>query len=141
MIIPKKKKKVTDIRDAKPHRPDKYKLLKALSEKQVMAAVDFIAGDGHTIFPMEHLVKKCHWPKETAEAVCQEYTSDGSAKGSIFKDDGEVIESCKGWYSLDVMYALATALDVKYEGCMGRGFQARAIDTAIRKHFNQEVKE
>jgi len=135
------KKKVTDIRDAKPHRPDKYKLLKALSEKQIMAALEFIGGDGHTIFPMEHLVKMCHWPKETAEAVCHKYSSDGSAKGSIFKDNGEMLESCKGWYSLDVLYALASSLDVKFEGCLGRGFQARAIDSAIREHFNIQEKE
>lgn len=132
-------KKVKDIRKAKAHRPDKYALLAALSKTQIMAAVRFIKGDGHTIFPIEHLVTKCKWPAETAEAVCQTFESDGSIKGTIFKD-GKPVKECRGWYCLDVLMALASALNVKYEGCMGRGFQARAIDKAIREHFKQGAK-
>jgi hypothetical protein len=32
---------------------------------------------------------------------------------------------------------LAGALGVKYPSCMGRGFQARAIQQAMRQHFNE----
>lgn len=116
-------------------------LLKKLTTEQVMAAVIFIDGDGHTICPESALVEKCKWPADIAHSVCQAFESDLSdPKSTIFDNEGKPVAQMYGWYCLDVLRSLASAFNVTYEGAMGRGFQARLIDKALRKHFNQEVK-
>jgi hypothetical protein len=121
----------------KSRKPDKYKMIRALTIEQIMKALDYIDGDGHTVFKYSALIE-CGWPEETALAVCTEQTSDGSWKGSIWGKDGKMIKECFGWYSLDLLYAIARSFDVKFGSCMGRGFQAREIDRALRAHFKGE---
>jgi len=135
------KKKAASILEVKQHKPHKYDLLRQLTKAKLMKAVRFINGDGHSLFPRNLLIEKCGWPEETADAVCSEFESDGSGKGDIFDNKGKIIPKLYGWYSLDLLRAIAAAFNITYEGCMGRGFQARKIDEAIRMHFSRKKKE
>jgi hypothetical protein len=137
-----KKKRAKSIKDIDPlTHEQKHELLKKLTKEQVMAAVDFIAGDGHSIFAEDSLLQR-GWPAETARSVCREFSSDLSdPKATIFDGEGKVMKKLYGWYGLDVLSCLAHSLNVSYEGCIGRGFQARAIDKAIREHFQCARKD
>lgn len=110
-----------------------------LTKEQVLAALDFIKGDGHTIFKEECLIEQCGWSKEAARSVSKVHESDNrDPRGMIFSNDGQgIYAELYGWYSLDVLRALASVLKVEYEGCMGRGFQARKIDEALRNHLKE----
>lgn len=112
-----------------------------LTKEQVLAALDFIDGDGHTIFKEESLIEKCGWSKEAARSVCKviESSKDGNPKGQIFSTDGRGIYSeLYGWYCLDVLRWLARVFGVEWDrSIMGRGFEARAITEALRQHLKE----
>lgn len=112
-------------------------LLQDLSTEQVMAAVNHVGGDGHTIFDIQVLIEKCGWPVEAALAVSKCYESGNSAKETIFGPDGMPLNQIYGWYGLDLLRSLAGVLKVKYEFKQGRGFQAQAIYAAMQDHFKE----
>jgi hypothetical protein len=91
-----------------------------------------IIGDGHTLFAPEHYA-----PHFTAEelyeaGLIRNHRSDGSPKGSIYANDGSVVESVKAVYNLDFLYWLAYGVsdDVKVTA-MGRGSQAQQLVDCI----------
>ena len=117
-------------------RPD-YQKLVALIRQTDPQIILRVAGrcDGHTIFKPEAFTDLGLAP-EIVEAFTHTHKSDGSPKGSIFVG-GQAVQSLKGVYGLDLLEFLAQALDVKYRGCLGRGFQAAAIQQALQAHFVQ----
>ena len=123
----------------KGKKPDVRAMIRALSDEQILKALDLINGDGHSIKYTRALIEVCGWPEELANAVSKEIESDTSdPKSTIFDKDGNIVEKCYGWYTLSVLMAIASALDVEYRGTIGRGFQARAIDEALREHFKKK---
>lgn len=111
--------------------------LKSLTKDQLKAVVDHVGSDGHTIFH-SRVLEKAGWPQEAIAAVCSKYESDGSPKGTIFGNNGEVLPAVLGWYGLDVITRIARDLGVKYEWKDGRGFRAASIYKALTEYFNKE---
>jgi len=107
--------------------------LAAMTAEQIMACVDLC--DGHTIFkPSAFVVRGL--PEEGLHNFAEAHQSDGSPKGNITDlDTGAFIEEIGGIYGLQFLERVARALNVDYEGCMGRGFQARKIQKALKEHF------
>jgi len=113
---------------------EKPQSLKTLTNEQILAALNLIQGDGHTIWKVEAFEKI--WPTWAVQRFSQEIESDTSSPMStVFGHSGEVIAKLFGIYGLTVLYGIASDLGVKYESKFGRGSQAREIDEAVRKHF------
>ena len=89
--------------------------------------------DGHGIIDPRKLSEA-----GLAEAAVNYFTetlkSDGTPKGTIFVE-GKPVESLDGVYGLRLLEAMASALGVTYQSFMGRGYQARAIQAALRVHL------
>lgn len=99
----------------------------------VLAAINMC--DGHTIFKPEGFTK-LGVPQEIVDANTRCYDSDGSDKGSITDlKTGLKVDHMTGVYGLSMLFNIANTLKIPYESKMGRGFQARAIQEAVRKHF------
>lgn len=89
--------------------------------------------DGHGIIDPGQLVE-AGLAKEAVDYFTETLKSDGTPKGTIFVD-GEPVKSLDGVYGLRLLEAIAGALDVTYTSYMGRGYQARAIQSALRAHL------
>lgn len=89
--------------------------------------------DGHTILNPEAFID-AGLAAEVVEFATTTYKSDGSPKGTIFVR-GEPVPELTGVYGLNLLTLLADALGVRYRSCMGRGFQASAIQEALRRHL------
>jgi len=114
--------------------------LKNLTLDQVRSLVEYVDGDGHTVFDRKALVEACAWPSEMADLVCKVIRSDlNRPKGTVFGTRGEAIAALYGWYGLEVLSRVAAALGVKYEIKIGRGFQARAITEELLKHLEEST--
>ena len=86
-----------------------------------------IGYDGHTIWEVGVLEK---FPATLQKRFTKTYESDGSPKGSIYKD-GKMVKSLKGVYGLSVLRGLADDLGLEYNGnVFGRGTEARKIGRA-----------
>ena len=71
------------------------------------------------------------------------YKSDGTPKGSIWKD-GEIQPQMEGIYALDLMGLLAVHVDADTTEArqkMGRGFRSSALAKAIREKLAPEKEE
>jgi len=112
--------------------------LEKLTRDEILAACDLIKGDGHTVWKPEAFLRI--WPKEAVKKVAHVVESDGSAKGTLFGNDGQIIWKCMGVYGLDVLGALCSVVGAEARGCLGRGFQARAYDEAIRAKLAEDEK-
>ncbi len=86
--------------------------------------------DGHGILDPQALID-AGLPPEVVEHYTETLRSDGTLKGSIFVD-GRVVETLDGVYGLRLLEGIAAALNVEYRSCLGRGFQAQAIQSALR---------
>jgi len=89
--------------------------------------------DGHGIIDPTALIE-AGLPAEAVSYFTETLKSDGTPKGTIFVD-GQPVDSLIGAYGLRLLEAIAGALDVTYPSFMGRGYQARAIQSALRLHL------
>lgn len=105
--------------------------VKALPPETVLAAADLC--DGHTVFKPEAFLT-AGLPAPVVTHLTRTYRSDGSPKGTLFVN-GEPVAELAGVYGLDLLRFLAGALDVEYARALGRGFEARNIQDALRRHF------
>jgi len=90
--------------------------------------VKHIGNDGHTLWKVSVLEG---FPPPLQHRFLLNHESDGSPKGSIYGDDGQVIDSLQGVYGLQVLLAICEDLGLNYESKLGRGFQAQACTAAI----------
>ena len=96
--------------------------------------------DGHSILAPQAYVD-AGLPPEVVRHVTTTHRSDNSSpKSTIFVSDRPV-DSLRGVYGLHLLELLADALGVRYQQCLGRGFQARAIQRALHDHFNPQPEE
>lgn len=89
--------------------------------------------DGHGIIDPRKLIE-AGLPEQAVNYFTETLRSDGTHKGTIFVD-GQPVDSLTGVYGLRLLEAIAAALDVTYPSFMGRGYQARAIQSALRLHL------
>lgn len=89
--------------------------------------------DGHSIYKPEAFTD-AGLPADVVEYATTTYRSDGTPKGTIFRN-GEPVAELRGVYGLNLLTLIADTLGVEYRRCMGRGFQAQAIRSALHQHF------
>lgn len=89
--------------------------------------------DGHGIIDPRKLIE-AGLDEQAVGYFTETLKSDGTPKGTIFVD-GQPVESLDGVYGLRLLEAIASALDVTYQSFMGRGYQAHAIQAALRAHL------
>ena len=103
---------------------------------EILALVAEIGNDGHTVWA-ESVLKA--FPKPLQERFTRTHrSSNRDLKTTIFGNDGKVIESIEAVYGLDVLVCICRDCNIPYKGCIGRGFQARALTTAITEFFAAE---
>ena len=104
-----------------------------LTIEQVLALVNAVDGDGHTIWAPEHFAETACVPLELVSPYARGYESDTSnPKETITGPDGHVAEEVDGVYGLHMVESFASALGVRSD-CMGRGFRCRGLSASIRK--------
>ena len=109
----------------------------AVALRQLPAAVILKAADlcdGHSILDPQAFID-AGLPSAVVKHVTQTHTSDGTLKGTVHID-GQPVEQVEGVYGLHLLEFIALVLNVEYRRCFGRGSQARAIQQALREHFN-----
>lgn len=89
--------------------------------------------DGHGIIAPRKLIE-AGLAEDAVSYFTETLKSDGTHKGTIFVE-GKPVKSLDGVYGLRLLEAIASALDVTYLSFMGRGYQARAIQAALRVHL------
>ena len=111
-----------------------------MKNEDVLSLVSKIGGDGWTIFNADSELFN-NLTDRIRERATKTYKSDGSPKGTIWGDDGNMIKEMSGIYALDLMYLLAREVgaDTKKADLMGgRGFASRALADAIKKKLGME---
>lgn len=100
---------------------------------------EVIRGDGHGMFGPEAYSE---FFDVEAAGLLKTHHSDGTGKGTMFGDDGQIMESCEAVYNLSFLYWLARQCDVTdYGRCFGRGSQAREIVRALQEWCEWSPKE
>lgn len=95
--------------------------------KQALEA-GVIIGDGHTLFAPNFYAPFFTEEELKNAGLIEVHESDGSFKGSIFDNDGKVIEKLEAVYNLSFLYWLAGALGVtEHTRANGRGSQAQEL--------------
>lgn len=96
-----------------------------------------IRGDGHTLFAPEFY--EPHFTKEELKDLIQIHKSDGSPKGTIFADDGSVIDKVEAIYNLNFLYWVCARLEIdKSPRAQGRGSQAQELVRFIIEELEKE---
>lgn len=100
-------------------------------------ALEYIDGDGHTLYKPDALVA-AGFPSSFIKEYTFVHKSDYSnPKYVIFGNDGNPVDEMSAVTALTLHYAVASSLDLAegrdYESYGGRGSQARAIAEAIRE--------
>lgn len=110
-------------------------LRKELSGAQILAICDIIDGDGHTIFKPAAFLNE-GIPLSVVEEMSEVFESDTSdPRSTIFDNNNNVMEKLQGVYGLRFLSRIARDFELESPGCLGRGFQARALTKVIREHF------
>jgi len=114
-----------------------------MKSEHVLEIVEEIGGDGWTIFRADAEMFS-NLTDEIRERVIRVHKSDGTPKGSLWDDDGEMIPELNGIYALDLMWVLAEEVRADTtiaESKMGRGFASRALADAIKEKLAPEKEE
>jgi len=114
----------------------KRDILQGVDLNKLIEFVREDGGDGHSIWKSSMFTDMGFAAKDLP---IRKHTSDGSYKGTVFGHDGKPIEPT-GVYGLDFMYQLARFLGVTFPSFMGRGFQARAIQSAVLAELTKRVE-
>lgn len=92
----------------------------------IRKAVEDIGGDGHSIMRAEFFSDR-GIDDEFVQRMSHTYSSDGSYKGSIWNDRGEMLAQSTGVYTLDFLRACHRIFKTPGSSKMGRGFAAREL--------------
>lgn len=105
-----------------------------MDKEVVLNLLDHIGNDGHTIWEADADFFS-GMPEEFMGSVTETLKSDGSPKGTIWRD-GEAVDEMQGVYGLTLLWRLARLIGAdmdKHDQLMGRGFRACALTEAIRE--------
>ena len=115
--------------------------LRDLSPEQILQVVKSIDGDGHAMFK-ETILEKAGWPPALISQYAETMESDfSSPKSTLFDNHGRPTNQIRGVYGLSLLASICREYDIQYEGKMGRGWQAREYDRAIRAFFAEKAVE
>jgi len=89
--------------------------------------------DGHGIIDPAVLIE-AGLPEQAVTYFTENFKSDGTHKGTIFVE-GKPVDELAGVHGLRLLEGIAGSLGVTYPPFMGRGYQARAIQAALRAHL------
>lgn len=93
-----------------------------------------IHADGHTLFRPEFYAPHFSEAELDEAGLIQTHKSDGSYKGSIWAEDGSLVQELKAVYNLDFLGWVARQVGVTdYPQAIGRGFMAQEWVGFIRK--------
>ena len=109
--------------------------IKDLTKEQILAAVNVIDGDGHTIFKPEAFVK-AGWPQELVDRYTETIKSNFNDFKSIITVNDKPVKQLKGVYGLALLHYINNSLGLKGTTKLGRGFQARELTENIINHLN-----
>ncbi len=112
----------------------------SIDKKVILDLLKVIGGDGHTLYDAADEVFK-DIPKDILESVTRVHKSDGTGKGSIWKD-GQLVEEMTAVYGLNLLWKLANEIGAdttKAGQMMGRGFQAQRLTEAIQEKLREEA--
>jgi len=90
--------------------------------------------DGHGVYDPAYY-DEVNFPK--GFLPIQTHTSDGTNKGSIWGQNGEMIVETEGVYHLHLLKKIAASLGAKDSTCRGRGFQAGQLCENIRHRIKE----
>jgi len=107
-----------------------------ISSETISGILDIIGDDGHTIYAVEAF-EKFGLPNEFMDRYIIVHKShETNPKHMIFGDGGKIINELSGVYGLDMLWGLAGEVDADIAAAsvkMGRGGQARALTSSIRR--------
>ena len=111
-----------------------------IDNQAILDLLKVIGGDGHTLYDAADEIFQT-MPKALMDMVTQTHKSDGTAKGSIWRD-GQMVDEMHAVYGLDLLWRLATEVEADTKIAarkMGRGFQAQELTKAIKEKLGEEV--
>ena len=110
---------------------------KLLTKREAQRLIDYIGGNGHTIFDAAKLIEGTDVPENKLECWIHTHESDTSSpKETIFANDGSVVAEVRGIYGLDLIESIAYVLDCRSE-CMGRGSRCRDLTDQVRAKLRE----
>lgn len=97
-----------------------------------------IIADGHTLFSPEFYSPHFSAEELREAGLIQVHESDGTAKGSIFDNEGNLVEKLEAVYNLSFLYWVTAKMGItKYPRSSGRGFQAQELVDFIREDLEK----
>jgi hypothetical protein len=111
-----------------------------IDKQAILDLLKVIGGDGHTLYDAADEAFQA-MPKELMDSVTRTHKSDGTAKGSIWKD-GQLVEEMHAVYGLQLLWRLASEVGADVTSAtqkMGRGFQAQELTKALREKLGEEA--
>ena len=117
------------------HKKDPDEFFQESQREQILALMDHIGGDGHTVW-LPSVLDAFPAPLKSRFTEILK-SKKGNYKETIFKD-GKAVSTVTAVYGLSVHLGICRDLNIECGSFMGRGFQAQACCSAIRKHFNYE---
>ena len=98
-----------------------------------LSIVDYIAGDGHSIFSVSEILESTCSPEWLLELFAEDHESGNSYKDTIFVN-GVPVKSLKGIYGLGLIGEIAGWFDITSQmGC--RGFMCADYCHQLRELF------
>mgnify|MGYP003152937129 CR=1 FL=1 len=111
-----------------------------IDKQATLDLLKVIGGDGHTLYDAADEIFQ-GIPKALIDMVTQTHKSDGTAKGSIWRN-GQMVDEMHAVYGLDLLWRLATEAEADTKIAarkMGRGFQAQELTKAIKEKLGEEA--
>ena len=103
----------------------------------VRAVLEVAADDGHSLLPPQLLLDAGANPV-LVRGFTTTHKSDGTPKGTIFDPQGKIVASMEAVYTLPLLQGVARRLGLKWEGKLGRGFEAREVTQSLRKWVGEQ---
>lgn len=109
-----------------------------LGKDAIIAALDFIGGDGHTVWEASAFTE-LGLPRTFVGRYLMVHESDeDNPKGQLSDcETGQPMSECEGVYGLDLLWGLCRAVGAEEPRTLGRGWTARALDESIRLRIEQ----
>ena len=110
---------------------------KLLTKREAQRLIDYIGGDGHTIFDAAKLIEGTDVPENKLACWIHTHESDTSSpKETIFANDGTVVAEVRGIYGLNLVESIACALDC-HSPMQGRGSMCRDLTVQINAKLRE----
>lgn len=98
-----------------------------------------IIGDGHTLFSPEFYAPFFSAEELNEAGLIHTHESDGTHKGSIYDQEGNILTALTAVYNLSFLYWVVGKLGITdyRNDFFGRGSQAQELASVIRKHLKE----